>query len=172
MEKVAILNIKKEKIIYVAEFAMLIGVALLAPLSHSQAITGSIVNATIFTAVLLLGSRNAILVALIPSLVALFSGTLPSILAPMVPFIMTGNIILIFVFGLFKKKNYWIAVAFSSILKFLFLFLTSKLVINLFLAKDIAPKIATMMSFPQLFTALAGGAIAYLFLKSISKDTH
>jgi len=37
------------------------------------------------------------------------------------------------------------------------------------LKKEVAVKVATMMSWPQLLTALVGGLLAYLFLKSIRK---
>jgi len=87
----------------------------------------------------------------------------------MVPFIMMGNTILILVFGFFRKKNYWLGVVLASALKFLFLFATSSIVIDLLLKKEVAQKVAAMMSLPQFLTALAGGVIAYLILKSIKK---
>jgi len=43
------------------------------------------------------------------------------------------------------------------------------MVMNLILKKELALKVSTMMSWPQLLTALLGGLIAYLFLKSTKK---
>lgn len=169
MNQVKILTIKKEKIFILVQFVILVGIATIAPLFHQQTITGPIVNATLFISVILLSTRNAILIGLLPSLIALSTGLLPSVLAPMIPFIMIGNTILIIVFGYLKEKNYWLGIVSASILKFVFLFSTSSIVINLLLKKEIASKVAIMMSWPQLFTALAGGLIAYLFLKSIKK---
>jgi len=57
----------------------------------------------------------------------------------------------------------------ASICKFIFLFCTSSVVIDLIVKKQIASKIAIMMSWPQLFTAVAGGIIAYVFLRSLAK---
>jgi len=57
----------------------------------------------------------------------------------------------------------------ASVLKFIFLFTTSSVVINLLLKKEIATKVAEMMSWPQLLTALGGGVIAYIFLNSLKK---
>jgi hypothetical protein len=102
-------------------------------------------------------------------LIALSSGLLPAVLAPMVPFIMVGNSILILVFSNLREKNYWMSAILASFLKFLFLFLSSSIVINLLLKKEIATTVALMMSWPQLFTAIAGSLIAYFFLKGVKK---
>ena len=73
---------------------------------HNQFITGPIINATLFLAAAILGSGPAILIGLVPSVVALSSGLLPVHLAPMVPFIMISNAILILVFNYLKKINF------------------------------------------------------------------
>ena len=164
-----ILTLKKENTLALIQFIALMGIATMAPLFHQQAITGPIINATLFVSVILLGTQNAILVGLTPSLIALSVGLLPPILAPMIPFIMVGNTLLIMVFSYLREKNFWIGMILASILKFIFLFGTSSIVINLLLKKEIASQVAMMMSWPQLFTALAGGLIAYIFLKSIKK---
>jgi len=160
MNQVKTLVIKKEKIFALSQFIVLIGIATTAPLLHSQPITGSIVNATLFIAVVLLGVRSAILIGLIPSLIALSTGLLPTVLAPMIPFIITGNAVLILVFSYLRNKNYWLAMISASLLKFLLLFSFSR---------GISSVIALMMSWPQLLTALSGGLIAYLFLKAVKK---
>lgn len=166
------LSLKKEITFKIAlnllKFSALVSVAIVVPLlSRSQFITGPIVNAVLFISVIILGWRNAILVGLIPSLVALLSGTLPMVLAPMVPFIATSNAVLVIIFGLLKNKNYWLAVVSASALKFLLLFGVSSIMISAF---HILPQnLGLMMSYPQLLTALAGGIIAYIIVKSIIK---
>ena len=87
----------------------------------------------------------------------------------MIPFIMIGNTLLVVVFGYLKERDYWLGVIVASVLKFLFLFSISSIVIDLLFKKEIALKVAMMMSWPQLFTALIGGSIAYLFLKNTKK---
>ena len=163
------LAFKKEGILTLVQFTSLLTVATLAPFLLSQAIVGPIVNAALFISVVLLGARNAVLIGILPSLVALSTGLLPSVLAPMIPFIMTGNILLIMIFSSLRKKNYWLGMVTASILKFVFLFGASSIVIDLLLNKSVAPKVAMIMSYPQLFTALSGGLIAFLFLRSIKK---
>ena len=169
MNQVKTLIFKKELILSASQFVVLIGIATAAPLIGQQSIAGPIVNAVLFISVILLGSQGAILVGLVPSLIALSVGLLPIVLAPMIPFIMLGNTILVVTFDYFKKKSYWLGIIVASLLKFLFLFLASSVVANLIVKKEIASKVAIMMSWPQLLTALAGGIIAYLFLKTIKK---
>lgn len=169
MQQTKILTINRKKVFTLTQFTALVVVATTVPLFNQQAITGLVVNATLFVSVALLGVQNAILVGLIPSLVALSTGLLPPVLAPMIPFIMVGNTILIMVFGYLKERNFWLGVITASVLKFLFLFSTSSIVINLLLKKEVATKVAMMMSWPQLLTALVGGLLAFVFLKGIRK---
>lgn len=150
--------------LYLVKFVALLGIALLAPIVQNQFITGSIVNATLFASVFMLGLRGATAVAFFPSVISLGLGFLSPIMAPMVPFIILGNLILVGIFGLIKNKNYWLASISASVLKFAWLFITSQVVISLFIQKPVATKIATMMSWPQLITALAGAIIAYMFV--------
>ncbi len=165
MEKVKKIISRKKIIADSLEFVILLTIATIAPLFHFQPIAGPIVNAALFIAVSLLGIQNAIFIGLIPSLIALSAGLLPAVLAPTIPFIMLGNTILIVVFGYLKRKNFWLGVVLASVLKFFFLFSTSSIIINLLLKKEVASKVAAMLGWPQLATALAGGVIAYFFLK-------
>jgi len=171
MEKEKTLTLDKVQISKkTAIFSILVGIAIVLPaLIHRQEITGPIINATLFLAAYFLSPDVAIFVGLLPSIVALSSGLLPAVLAPMVPFIMISNGILILCFYYFKKVNYWLGVIVASLLKFLFLFGTSFLVMNLLLKKELAPKVAQMMGPIQLATALAGGIIAFLVLKALRK---
>jgi len=151
-------------------FTTLMFVASFVPaILHVQIITGPIINATLFISAVFLGAEAAILIGLIPSVIALSFGLLPAVLAPMIPFIMISNALLVLVFNFLQKRNYWIGVVLASLIKFIFLFSTSSIVINLILKKEIAAKIASMLSWPQLLTALMGGVIAWLVIKILKK---
>lgn len=165
MNNVKVLAINKGSVIVLIKFIILVSVALIAPLFHQQIITGSIVNATLFISAILLGPSAGILVGLIPSVIALSVGLLPPVLAPMIPFIMIGNTILVLTFSALKDKDYWLGVFISSVLKFVFLYGTSSIVINLLFKKEVASQVALMMNWPQLLTAVVGGISAYLFVK-------
>lgn len=159
------LAIKKELALDLLKFATLVAIICVAPLIGHQAITGSIVNAVLFVATVVLGYRNAILLGIFPSIIALLSGTLSTSLAPMIPFIISGNAMLILIFETLRKKNYWLAVASAGFCKFIFLWGASSFVFNLILPGKIAKGLSIAMGYPQLLTALAGGVIAYIFLK-------
>lgn len=170
MNQIKVIEIKKQKTLDMIKFIVLLGIASLLPaVVHNQMITGPIINATLFLAVLLLDIRSAILIGLIPSIVALSVGLLPAPLAPIIPFIMLSNTILVMVFNWLKDKNYWLGVVTSSLVKFLFLFGASSIVINLLLKQELASKVSIMMSWPQLATAIAGGIIAFGIYKIIKK---
>jgi hypothetical protein len=146
-----------------------VGLVSIAPLFPLQGIAGPIVNALLYIAVIFLGVRYALFVCIFPSIISLSTGLLPVVLAPMIPFIILGNIILVLLFAYFKEKSYWLGVVVASVAKFIFIFAASQVIIDKFLPSNIAPAIANMMSWPQLFTALLGGVIAYAFLKFIKK---
>ncbi len=159
---------------FLTRLAVLIGIATTAPLLKNQFLTGPIVNATLYIAVLHMGIAEGIWVGLLPSLIALSVGLLPAPLAAMIPFIMTGNAILVTVFGKLKKINYWLAAVLASVLKFVFLYTTSTTLLQGLLGGagaggaggGIAAKAATMMSWPQLVTALLGALLAFSFNKA------
>ena len=144
-------------------------------LIHSQWVTGLIVNAVLIATLFLVGIRGALVLALVPSMIALAGGLLPAVLAPVVPFIMIGNVILIltidFIYKQFgnKSKGFWLGVITGALLKFLFLFASVNLISQLLIKQELVVKIAQMMSWPQFYTAMIGGVIAWMGLKACKK---
>lgn len=136
---------------------------------HIQWITGPLINSILMLAAVLIGPMEAIFLGMMPSTVALASGLLPLPLAPMVPFIMLGNALMIFIFYHLHKKHFIGAVVLAAFLKFAFLHFTVALLMSRLLEGKIVAQLALMMSWPQFFTALIGGAIAYSFLKGLKK---
>jgi len=160
--------IAKDNLIELTVTLVLIAVAGFAPYLGNQFITGTLVNASLIVATVLTSQRKAIIVGLLPSIISLSTGLLPAVLAPMIPFIMIGNLILIYTFDALKK-NYFLAFGSAAVVKYLFLLTSSFLVINLISKSEIAEKAALMMSWPQLVTAILGGLVAGVFLKTIKK---
>jgi hypothetical protein len=144
-----------------AVLVLLIAIAAVAPMLKQQVVTGIIVNATLFIGVYYLSTSQALLLAVIPSAMALAVGLLPPVLAPMVPFIILGNCMMVLVFSYMRKINYWMGGAVSAILKFAFLYGMSFVVTGLVLNKQVAASAASMMGAIQLFTALGGLILAY-----------
>jgi len=54
-------------------------------------------------------------------------------------------------------------------LKFLFLFFNTTLIVKLLMKQELAIKVAQMMSWPQFFTAAIGGMLAFMALKWLKR---
>lgn len=154
----------------VSVFFALVAATVFAPLAiRNQAITGTFVNAALFAATVILGPAAAILLGLIPSITAFASGTLPAPLASMIPFIILGNTTLVVVFHYARRKNNFLGIGLAAFLKFTLLYGAAYFLISKILPVKIAPTILAMMSWPQLFTALAGGLAAYMLLRGAKR---
>lgn len=158
-------------------FVGLMGIAIVLPrFIHNQFITGPIVNATLFLGAYYLGNGGAIMVGLVPSVVALSAGLLPLPLAPMVPFIMISNAILILTFNKFRKigspaGGFGAASILASLAKYVFLYASALLVINTLMPNNLAAKAAgIMMAWPQLVTAFMGAVIAFGIVKILKSE--
>ncbi|NQU77374.1 ECF transporter S component [Candidatus Falkowbacteria bacterium] len=157
-------------------FFILAGVATLLPFYvHTQWLTGPIINAVLILTLFLVGIRAALILCLVPSMVALGSGLLPAILAPIVPFIMMGNALLVLAVDWFynnlldSNRGYFLGLFTGALIKFLFLYSSVIIISRLLIKQELALKVAQIMSWPQLATAVIGGVIAYLFLKKLKK---
>jgi hypothetical protein len=168
-EKALVIN--RIRISALVKFSALLAVVIFAPLFHNQIITGSLVNAALFIAVITLGLREAILISILPSLFALTTGTLPVILAPITPFIMLSNVLLVLVFNSLKNVNYWWKIFSAALIKFIFLFAAASWAINILFHKELPAALLTIFSWPQLLTALIGGVLAYLVTRNIKPIT-
>jgi len=168
MNKIKISALSERSLVSV-QFSLLMALAIVVPLFHSQYVTGPIVNAALFLAAILTGSAAALFIAMVPSVVAMSTGLLPAVLAPAIPFIMLSNAILVAVFYALRKKSYWLAAISAGLAKFIFLFGSSQLVVGLIPQKQAAMAAASMLSYPQLITAMIGAALAWGVLKGAKK---
>jgi hypothetical protein len=162
-------TINKDLSLRISQFSFFLVLMVFAPLIGNQFITGTIVNALLLISSIVLGIQAAFLLAFLPSIFSLLAGTLPAVLAPMIPFIIMGNILFVFVFNKLFKGNYWLGAVSGSLLKFIMLFVASNFLIQFFIKQSVASKIAIMMSWPQFVTAILGSLIAYFVYKLIKK---
>ena len=146
--------------------------------SAGQIVTGSCVNAVLAVSVLVSGLSSGLTVALISPFAAFLLGIGPQLL-PIVPAIALGNAVFVLMLSRLcgKKPPVWrkaLAVAGSAGTKFL----TLHLVVVRFLCNVLPlkqPQIATfstMFAWPQLITALIGGAAALLIVPVLRKALH
>lgn len=134
-------------------------------LGHPQLVVGTIVNASLYVAVLFLPTSLLFPILIFPSLAVisrgLLFGSFTHFLLLLAPFIWLGNWILINVFKktFIKTRQYWLAVVLASIFKFSCLFLSAYFLVSF----HFLPKIfLTTMGSYQLITALIGGGLSWL----------
>ena len=134
-------------------------------IGHPQIVVGIVVNAMLITAALNLKGYKLWPVILLPAIGALSRGALfgpfTIFIVYMIPFIWIGNAILVYTFKIMNlemKKNYVFTLVVGACLKAGFLFLAALILVK----TGIIPVIfLTTMGLFQLWTALAGGAVAF-----------
>ncbi len=131
-------------------------------LGFPQMITGPAVNAMLLISSIYAGPTGGVIIGLLTPWIAFMRGTLAPPLAPMIPFIMLGNAVLVIIWSLcrmlIKNKNAGsvTGLAIGAVVKFLTLSSAVRLLVSL------PPPVAKAMQIPQLYTALAGGVIALI----------
>ena len=156
-----------------------------------QLVTGSCVNAVLAISVLLVGMGGGIAVALISPVCAFLLGIAPNFVT-VLP-IMLGNTCFVVLLRLIAGKHHrplWrqpVALAAAAGVKFLVLYLLvvevicglasgallgKKLGDIVVLAPPMLKMLPTMFAWPQLFTALIGGAAALLITPVLRKALH
>lgn len=156
---------------YITHFSILFALTLTIQIfGFPQPVTGPLVNMMLYLTGSHLGMSAGILLGILTPLIALWRGELPAILAPMAPFIMFGNALLVIGFKIITTKlticftsenNSWITIKAGlgiitgAFLKFLFFFAGVGLVIPYILKNPTAQKVASaMLSIAQLITAI------------------
>lgn len=183
-----------KKILWITQTAIMLALlvtlqAVTKPLG--QLVTGSCVNAVLAIAVLFAGMSSGITVALISPVFAFLFGIAPNFIT-VLP-IMIGNVCYVVLLRLIagsSGKFHWrqpVAVAAAAGVKFAVLYLLvvqvicgiasgsllgKKLGQIVVLAPPMLKLLPTMFSWPQLFTALIGGAVAMLVVPILRKALH
>ncbi len=184
----------KKKILWITETAVMLALlvtlqALTKPLG--QIVTGSCVNAVLAIAVLLGGMGCGVTVAVISPVCAFLLGIAPNFIT-VLP-IMVGNVCFVVLLRLIAGKSarpLWkqpVALAAAAVTKFAVLYvlvvkvicgvaadalLGQKLGQTVLLAPPMLKMLPAMFAWPQLFTALIGGALALLIAPMLRKALH
>ena len=148
-----------------------------------QLVTGSCVNLVLALSVLLSGLPSALVVALFSPVLAFLLGHAPQILV--VPAVMLGNsvyVLLLFLLADRSGSRLWrqaVALLAAAVAKFgVVYFLVNGLLCGLFadmllsagvLKMPMLQVLPAMFSYPQLLTALIGGAVAFAALPVLKK---
>lgn len=178
-----------KKLRWITETAVML--ALLIALQHltkplGQLVTGSCVNVILAVAVLVGGLYCGLTIAVISPVLAYFLNIAPQVLT--VPAIMVGNavyVVLLYLLAdrsgkkLWKQPIAWIVASFAKfgVLHLLVCELLCGLMAEQLLAAgtlkaQALEKLTVTFSWPQLFTALIGGAVALLIVPLLRKALH
>ncbi|MCI6956264.1 MAG: ECF transporter S component [Candidatus Faecousia sp.] len=178
-----------KKVRWITETAILL--ALLVTLQavtkgFGQLVTGSCVNAVLAVAVLVGGLASGLVVALVSPVLAFLLGIAPQILT--VPAIMVGNSVYVVLLCLVADKSgknllrqigAWLlaaavkaAVLYLLVAKLICGVLADRLLAAGTLKEPMLKALPATFSWPQLFTALIGGAVALLIVPVLRKALH
>lgn len=176
----------RKKTVWITETAVLI--ALLVALQFAtkglgQLVTGSCVNMVLAVAALVGGLSCGVTVALVSPVAAFLLGIAPQLVT--VPAIMAGNAVYVVLLSAIAgkcKKPDWrmlVALAAAAAAKFVTLYLlVAKVICGIaapmllesgVLKQPMIAKLPAMFAWPQLFTALIGGAVAMVMTPLLCK---
>lgn len=175
----------KKKTLWIAETAVML--ALLITLQWltkplGQFVTGSCVNAVLAITVLVAGMGSGVTVALVSPVFAYLLGIAPNLAT--VPAIMAGNAVLVVLLrliagdgkALWKRVAAWVAAAIAkfAVLYVLVVYVICGVAADFLLAQGVlkAPMLNALpatFAWPQLVTALTGGAVALLIAPILKK---
>ncbi len=134
---------------------------------NSNFIVGPLVNASLIIAATFAGLWSGALIAVIAPFGAILTGA--AVPLPFAPFIAIGNFIFVLFYYILRENKIMGLVA-GSFVKFGFLYASIAIFLSLY---SVPPKIATLLYFsfgwPQLVTAIVGGAIALAVMHPLKK---
>lgn len=178
-----------KKIRWITETAIMLALlvtlqALTKPMG--QLVTGSCVNAVLAVSALVGGLSCGLTVAVVSPVLAFLLGIAPQILT--VPAIMVGNAVYVVLLSLLADKNgknllkqiiAWLAAAVAKfaalyivVVKLICGVLSANLLASGVMKEPMLKALPATFSWPQLFTALIGGAVALLIVPVLRKALH
>ena len=172
-------SIASKRILWLTETAALTALLIILQAvtkPAGQYVTGSCVNAVLAVSALTVGMASGVTVALLSPFFAFLLGIGPQLL-PIVPSIAVGNLVYVALLGLLAGgrelpvRRSGAALAAAAVCKFVVLYLLVVKVLCAVLPLK-APQIAAftvMFSYPQLITALAGGAVGLLLAPALRR---
>jgi len=149
-----------------------------------QLVTGTVVNAVLGIATLMVGVGSGAVIALLSPVAAFLLGIAPQILT--VPAIMAGNLVFVSLLGMGRKKPGLLSAALrcgsAAIGKFAVLYIlvaqvicnlaADKLLENGMLKPAMLQALPATFTWPQLITALLGGTAALWLAALLRKALH
>ncbi|OIO15088.1 hypothetical protein COV53_03595 [Candidatus Gottesmanbacteria bacterium CG11_big_fil_rev_8_21_14_0_20_37_11] len=171
--KMLVLNLQKYLALRLNLVIYILGYAIPFIIARPQFLTGTIVNALIFTASEKLDRKSLYPILFLPSLGAITHGVLfdpqTIFLVYFLPFIWLGNYLQAGVFSLARQQKYTLRVFASALSKYFLLFIAA----NIYYQLHIVPKMfVTSMGMIQLVTTCTGGFLSYFIIKTLRKEVR
>ena len=141
----------------------------------SQFITGPIINAILIIAALWVGLYSGIAIAVLTPILTFILAPSPimQLVPQMVLIVILGNLFIVIIPWLLRKKHQLIGIASGAVLKAAFLWCSVSLLIIPFFGGQLKEPqkvmLTAMFSYNQLITAIIGGVIAYLLMLRLNK---
>jgi uncharacterized membrane protein YeaQ/YmgE (transglycosylase-associated protein family) len=146
---------------------------------NSNFVVGPLVNACLLIATAAAGLWGGAIVSIVSPFGAIITGAALPI--PFLPFVALGNLLLVVTFyyavkssklkPYFKNEGKYIGILAGAILKFLFLYASVATFLSFY---NVPSKLYNVMyftfSWPQLVTAIVGGAIALVVIKALERN--
>ena len=126
-----------------------------------QPVTGPVVNAVLFVAAWTVGPLFGAAIGLLTPAVALWRGILAPALAPLVPFIGVANAVLVLLAFSLRRVHVAAAIVVAAVVKWAILSTAVRALVT------VPPPVALAMQWPQLFTALVGGLVAWVVWRAL-----
>ena len=170
-----------KKTLFISRLGLLISLTVIIQIAgFPQPITGPLINMLLFITTSMLGWIAGVLLGCLTPLTALIRGQLPSVLAPLVPFIAAANAILVLAYYFIYYKllrhtnhlyslNIIVAFTCASVAKYLFFILVVKIIFPYIVNISIPDNFAIILMTPQLLTALGGGVLFLIFLNILNR---
>lgn len=171
-------NMTDKKVKFIARTAILLALTIVFQMmgrflgQYNNFIVGPLVNAALVVSTATAGIWSGTAISVIAPFVSAFTNK--SAMAPIIlsfsPFIAAGNFILVLMYYLLKNKNKIIGIIAGAVLKFGFLYAAISLFVSLLkINPNIAQTLTFLFGWPQLLTALVGGAIALVVIRILEK---
>lgn len=184
---------KSKKVLWITQTAMLIALVVLSqllsniippivlgPFKLSQLVTGLLVNLILIIGAFVPGLSAASTTALISPILAALFGIIPGQLPQMVPVVMAGNLVIVFITWLCFRASRGlgnnsatvlnvIGIVAGALLKAVTMWaLTEKIIIPvLHVSAKLAEILVSTVSLPQFVTAMIGGIAALLIMPAL-----
>jgi len=139
---------------------------------NNNFIVGPLVNACLLVSTALAGIWSGIIISAAAPFTSLINNHAPvaAALLPFAPFVAAGNAIYVLSYYLLRKKSAVIGIGIGAALKFAFLYSAINIFLQIFSFPKFAKVLTVLFGWPQLVTALLGGAIALAAIKVLKNS--